>query len=678
MSELRNFFNPRAVAIVGASRDKTKIGRQVLDNVIAGGFLGPVYPINPKEKEIAGRKAYASLSKLPSSSFKTLLAVIAIPAPFVLAEVEKCAALGIKNLIIITAGFKEAGAEGAAWEEKIAAVARHRGLNILGPNCLGLINTWSRLNATFASADKATGNIALLSQSGAIGSAALDWLKEKDFNFGYFVSLGNKVSLDENRVIEYLATDKKIALIVAYLEEIKQGEKLMRLISSLAKRKPVAILKAGISAAGSQLALSHTGSLAGSAAAVRTGLERAGAIWLESLEELFNLLLLFREAAWHNQSSSDLHIITNAGGVAVLAVDEISRQNLPFGGSRDLLGDADAKRYEVSLRQMLADRKVNNLLVLLTPQTSTEPLKTAQAIVRAAKKYSGKLVMASFVGGEAVIPARDYLEKNNIPSFDYPEEAVRSFKKLAGYKQATKELKTYQPSRVKAKKAIISSDYLHSLRLLASYGIPVIRTSRYLAGRSASYRYPAALKVVGPDFLHKSDKGGVVLGLEKPSELKSAARRLAAKNKRILGNPDNYLVVQPQAKKSQEIILGFRRDASFGPIIMVGLGGIYTEIFKEIRLSTGDLDFSRALEMVKGLKTYPILAGARGQKGYDVNGLAKALASLARLASEHPEIKELDINPLFVQEKVVAAGDVRVILAAEEPERLGKRKYVQG
>lgn len=662
MSSLKNFFNPRSVAVIGASQDKDKIGRQILDNLIKGGFPGRIYPINLKEKKIAGLQAYASLNDLPAASFKALLVVVAIPPQFVLDEIKKCAQLGIKNIIIITAGFKEMGAEGAKHEEAIAQIARQKNLNILGPNCLGLINTWGKLNATFAAADKATGNIALLSQSGAIGSAALDWLKVKDFNFGYFISLGNKASLDENKVIEYLAADKKIDLVVAYLEEIKEGQKLMGLISRLAKRKPVAILKAGTSAAGSQLALSHTGSLAGSAAAVKTGLNRAGAIWLENLEDLFNLLLLFRKESWHNQGNQDLYIITNAGGVAVLTVDEVSRQGLGLGRSWDLLGDADAKRYEDALKKLLADKQVNNLLVLLTPQTSTEPLKTAQAIVAAAKKYPHKLIMSSFVGGEAVALAQDYLEKHNLPSFDYPEEAVRSFSKLIAYKQALQNLAPYKLAKAKPKKPLSNMDYLKSLQVLKDYRLPIVKTSKYSAAKLESYDYPAALKIVGPDFLHKSDKGAVILNLKNPAALAAAARQLSAQNKKAFQNQANYLVVQPQAPKGQEIILGFKRDVSFGPIMMVGLGGIYTEIFKEIKLGTGDLDFKRALEMIKGLKVYPILNGARGQKKYDINGVAKALVNLARLANEHPEIKELDINPLFVREREVAAGDVRIIL----------------
>ena len=659
---LKYFFNPKSVAVIGASSDKAKFGRQILDNIVSGGFNGKVFPINLKEKNIAGLKAYASLDNLPRSEYATLLVAIAIPVQFVLEEIKKCAHLGIKNIIIITAGFKEAGEEGKKLELEIAEIAARHHLHILGPNCLGLINTWKKLNATFASADSTTGNTALLSQSGAIGSAALDWLKVKDFNFGYFISLGNKAVLNEDEVIEYLATDKHIDLVVAYLEEIKNGEKLMSLVSRLVKHKPVAILKAGQSAAGGQLALSHTGSLAGSSAAVETGLKRAGAIWLENLEELFNLLLLFRKESWHNRGDQELYVMTNAGGVAVLTVDEISRQNLPFGRSWDLLGDADAKRYENGLKLMLADKKINNLLVLLTPQTSTEPIKTAEAIIKYAKKYPHKLIMTSFVGGEAVAEARDMFEKHNIPSFDYPEEAVRSFKKLIAYKHTLDTIKPYQAPRVKAKKAIANTDYLKSMELLEEYKIPTVKTVKYNAAKIASYKYPVVLKITGPDFLHKSDTGAVVINLKTETALKAAVSELENKNKKKLSNQENYLIIQEQASKFQELILGFKRDISFGPIMMVGLGGIYTEVFKEIKLATSDLDMDRALEVITELKIYPILNGARGQKKYDIKGLAKALVNLARLANEHPEISEFDINPLFVFEKSCAAGDVRIII----------------
>ena len=659
---LKKFFFPASVAVVGASNSPEKLGRQILDNIIKGGFKGKIYPINLKEKKIAKLKAYAGLEALPKSEMSSLLVVISIPAQCVAVEIKKCAALGIKNIVIITAGFKEAGEEGKKLEAEIKEIAAKHRLNILGPNCLGLINTWHKLNATFAAADTETGNCAMLSQSGAIGAGALDWLKEKDFNFGYFVSLGNKAVLDENELIEHLAADNNIDIIIAYLEEMKDGARFMEIISRLAKRKPVAVLKAGMTAAGGKLAMSHTGSLAGSAAAVKAGVERAGAIWLDNLEDMFNLLMIFDKKSWFNIGSPELHVITNAGGVAVLTADEISRQGVPLGGSQDLLGDAEAARYEVALAKTLADKKVNNLLVLLTPQTSTQPLETARAIIASKKKYPNKLIMASFVGGEAVAPSRKLLAENRIPSFDYPEEAVRSFRHLIAYRASTKNLKPYQAATAKAKKAVKNGDYLGAFALLKSYGIPIVKCLRYQAANLKSYKYPAVMKTVGPDFLHKTDSGGVVVGLKDAAQLQATAEALARKNAWPLKNPANYLVVQEQASRFQEIILGFKRDAAFGPLLMVGWGGIYTEVMKDFKLAISDIDMDGALKLIAGLKMYPILNGARGQKKYDIKALAQIIVKLAKLANEHPEISELDINPLFVFEKGVLAGDVRIIL----------------
>jgi len=659
---LNYFFNPRAVAVIGASSNPAKLGRQVLDNIIKNGFKGGIYPINLKESKVAGLNAYSDLAKLPAKDYPFLLVIVAIPAKFVLEELEKCAVLGIKNIVIITAGFKEDGSEGKILEDKIVELARKHKLNILGPNCLGLINTWQGLNATFAKADKETGNSALLSQSGAIGAAALDWLKIKDFNFGYFISLGNQAVIDENQILEYLAQDSRIDLVVAYLEEIKDGGKFMEVVSRLSKHKPVAILKSGISAAGSQLALSHTGSLAGSVAAVRAGIERAGAIWLEDLEELFNLLLLFRKESWHNIGPQELYVITNAGGVAVLTADEISRQNVPFGNSLDLLGDADAARYELAINEALKNKKINNVLVLLTPQTSTEPVKTAQAIITAAKKYPHKLIMTSFVGGLEIKSAREMFAKNNVPTFDFPEEAVRSFKKLITYKATLKNIKPYKKLILKHNVKPVSDDYLDSFSLLQKYNIPVVKTVHFSTDKLKAYKYPVVLKITGPDFLHKTDSGGVIANLKTAEELKKAVKFLETKNRQALQNCKNYLVIQPQVAKFQEIILGFKRDKAFGPLMMIGQGGVYTEVFKDFKLAISDLDQKRALELINDLKIYPILNGARNQRKYDQIALADALVNLARLANEHPEISELDINPLFVYEKGVAAGDVRIIL----------------
>lgn len=658
---LQNFFKPDAVAVVGASSDKAKIGRQVLDNIISGGFKGKIYPINLKEKNVADLETFVDLNDLPYENPESILVVIAIPAKFVLAEIEKCAKLGVKNIIIISAGFKESGVEGKALEDNIIEIAKENSLNILGPNCLGFINTLTDLNATFGAAKNQDGNIAILSQSGAVGSAVLDWLRDKDFNLGYFVSLGNKAVLDESDLLEYLATDEKIDLIILYLEDVKDGQRFMSLVSRIIKNKPIAYLHAGESKMGTKMASSHSGALAGSAASFRIGMDRAGAVCLNNLRELFNLLLLAPKD-WHNNNNKDLHLITNAGGPAVLTADEIGRQEIPFGGSQDILGDANAATYKVAINTTLAKDGIDNLLVLLTPQTSTQVIETAQTIVSAAKKFPAKLVMASFIGGEAVRPGIKILAENNIPVFDYPEDAVKSYKKILIYKEFCEKLTPYNiPVPVIVEK-ITKIDYASSFSILNKYDIPVVNVVTYAKDDIGNYKYPAVLKIVGPDFLHKTDKGGVVINLKTPADIYLAADQMMEGNKELLKNPENYLVVQEQAFKFQEIILGFKRDNAFGPIMMIGWGGIYTEILKDFKLAISDLNIGMALEIIKDLKIYKILNGARGQKKYDINALAAAIVNVARLANDHPEISELDINPLFVEEKGVLAGDVRIIL----------------
>jgi acetyltransferase len=661
---LHYFFNPTAVAIIGASRDQQKIGRQILDNVITGGFSGPIYPINLEGGKIAGRLAYRSIADIPGRNPLATLVVIAIPTPFVLPEIKKCAARGIKNIIVISAGFKEGGADGRLLEEEIKQYAKQKKLNILGPNCLGLVSSVSRLNATFSAAYPGSGRVALLSQSGAIGSAALDWLQMKHLNFRYFISLGNKAVLQENQILEYLKTDKKISLIVAYLEEIEDGERLMSLISRLVKHCPVAILKAGTSLAGSQLSKSHTGSLAGSSQAVRAGMERAGAMWLNDLEDLFNLLTLTSTTGCLPviKSGQKISIISNAGGLAVLAADEISRCGLPFGQSLDILGDAKASAYQTALKKALADPAVNPLLVLLTPQTATEPALSAEAVVKLARLFPSKTILTSFVGGRAVQSASDLLQKNNIPNFDYPEEAIDAWTKIYNYQLRLKSVETYNlPAPIKSKPGTLSGDYLESFTLLKKYGIPTVKYWRYDANKVNSYKYPVVLKLVGPADWHKSDRGGIVLNLNNATALKAAAVKLKKDNRSAFKKLGAYLVVQEQASAKQEIILGLKRDESFGPLILVGQGGIYAQIIKDWRIAIADLNFSRALKLIKSLKIYPILNGARGQRKYDIKALARAIVSLVRLAQAHPEIKELDINPIFVKTKGVFAGDVRII-----------------
>ncbi|HZJ40895.1 MAG TPA: acetate--CoA ligase family protein [Candidatus Saccharimonadales bacterium] len=656
--ELKNFFNPLGVAVVGASSDKHKVGRQVLNSIIKNGYGGHIYPINRDHTIVAGLPAFASLEMIPAKNKAAILVVIVIPAPFVLEEIKKCARLGIKNIIIISAGFKESGAEGAIKEVAVTELAKKHKLNILGPNCLGFINNNNRLNASFADSGAGGGQIAFLSQSGAIGSAVLDWLKNKSFNLGYFISLGNKAVLDENDFLEYLATDKKTNAIFFYLEDIKDGQKFMSLVSKISPKKPIIVLKSGISERGGQMAKSHTGAMAGSMAAIKAGLARSGAIMIESLEELFDLLLIFQAKGAYGKITSDLRILTNAGGVAVLSADEISRQNLNLKESLDILGDAGALKYEKALDKMLSVSGHDNILVLLTPQTATEPMLTAESIIKVDKKYAKRLVLANFLGEAAVAKAKDFLLEHNVPAFNYPERAIRAIKRLADRQELIKSLAPFY--KMEFPLSNVQVDYLYLFGLLNKYKFPVVKTVRY--ENLASISYPVVLKAVGPDFLHKTDKGAIMLNLENRQALDKTAHNFVKHNKKVLQNKANYLVVQPQVKNGLEIILGFKRDVSFGPLILVGIGGIYAEIFKEFRTVIADLDKQRALEFIKSLPFYPILTGARGAKKYNIKQLVNILIALSRLANEHPEIKEFDINPLFLKEDGALAGDVRAII----------------
>ncbi len=424
---LASFFKPRALAIIGASSQQYKIGWQILDNIIKGGFSGDIYPINLTTSTIHNLKTYPTITELPLNNYSSLLVIIVIPAPAVLAEIRKCALNGVKNIIIISAGFKERDKLGAKTEKEIVKIAKKYKINILGPNCLGLINTHYHLNASFAKSGSCTGRIALLSQSGAIGSAALDWLVDKNIGLAYFISLGNKAVIDENDIFSYLLNDSQVDLVVAYLEEIRTDQKSINLLSRLIKKKPVAILTTGKST----LNTNKT---------IKDGLIRAGVIYLENLSDLFNLLVLAAKKYWLGRENNDLYLVSNTGGLIALSKAEINNQKIKLGGSFDLLGDADAKGYRKTLANLLANKKVVNVLVLLTPQTTTEPLKTAQVIVSLAKKYPQKLIITSFVGGETLMLANQFLRENNIPVFSFPEEAIKSFKKIVFYCQNKKKL----------------------------------------------------------------------------------------------------------------------------------------------------------------------------------------------------------------------------------------------
>jgi len=679
---LNNFLNPKYVAVVGASSDPNKVGRKVFDNIRVDYKL-KVFPINRNDKKIAGVKAYTDISLIPIKNWSELLVMIVIPAKFVLSEIEKCARLGIKNIIIISAGFKEVGLEGKKIEADMKEVADKYNMNILGPNCLGFINTINPLNATFSDYQvrNKKNNIAFLSQSGAIGSAVLDWLVDKNIGLSYFISLGNKAVLNENDFFNFFSHDKKTDLIIAYLEEISQGPKFLELVSKLSKIKPVAILKSGRTIMGSQMASSHTGSLAGSYDITLTALRRCGAVVLDNINEIYNLMRLVDKPINNINTEGDLVIVSNAGGLSVIAADAVFdnkvdltnlsknitnqlQKVLPdfacIKNPLDILGDADPDRYRKTLEIVLNDKKVSSVLVLLTPQSMTDVKETAKVIVQLKKKFSNKIIATCFLGGAEVLNGKKILNENSIASFESVEESVIILSKFLKYLKNRKTIKPFISFKEEANFSNKPSklvDYIESFKLLKKYNIDCISPKKIVTTNIKSIKYPIAVKFVGPDFVHKTDKKAIFLNVKNEDELNKIITIFNFNKK----GTDNYIVYQSMLKVGTELILGLKRDPVFGPIILLGLGGVYTEVYKDSVLELADLTKERALNMIKNLKVYPILAGVRNNVGIDLNNLSDIILKFAKLIKENKNILEIDINPLSVDSKKITAVDVRII-----------------
>lgn len=666
---------PDSIAVIGASSDKKKIGYQILQNILSNGYKGKVYPINLHDKKIAGLAAYKSIAEVKE---KIDMAVLCIPAEFSISEIEKCAENGVKNINMITAGFSEMGGVGRLREMKLIEIAKKHNLNILGPNCFGLMNTENDLNATFAKSKNKKGSIAFVSQSGAICSAVLDWSQDKNLGFSKFVSLGNKAILDENDFFEYFAKDKKTDLVVAYLEEITDGRKFMETVSKLSRIKPVAILKSGQSEAGRQAALSHTGSMAGSHESVLAGFRRSGVIILDNMEEMFDLLTFYNKKKVINK---EVAIVSNAGGPLVSTVDLLSKKGIALNEfSRDLakelekalppivkiknpldiIGDADAERYANALRIIVADNSISNLLVLLTPQSSTQVKKTAEVIAELTDKFKDKNIFASFIGGESIEEAKKVFKKNKIICFEFPNKAVNILAKIIHYVGDKKNIHLYKMPPIKnVKPKNYQMDFLKAMKFIDKYGIKTVESQKIEKFENlAKLGYPIALKAVGKDFIHKTEKKAVFVNIKDKIEAKEKLDHLLKMTKK----EGNYTVGQKMVKAGMEMIVGFKRDESFGPIIMVGMGGIYTEVFKDIQTEVEDITKERAEKMIKKLRIYPILKGVRGEAGYNIEALAETIVNIAKLARDNPNIHELDINPLFITSKEAIAADVRIIV----------------
>jgi acetyltransferase len=688
-------LQPRSVAVIGASAVPGKVGQAIMKN-LAEQFAGTILPINPKTPEIFGRPCFADIREAPGPID---LAVIALPTGAVKQAVEGCIAARVGSIIVITAGFKETGREGAALEADLASLCRHAGIRLMGPNCLGLINTQHRLNASFASLTPPTGGISIISQSGALCTAILDWSAGRGIGLAKLVSLGNKADLDEVDFLKALAEDPDSRVIVGYLESISNGEEFIKVAENVAMHKPVAILKVGTSVAGSRAASSHTGSLAGADIAYGAAFKRAGVIRAEAFEELMDIGLAFSMQPLPR--GKRVAIITNAGGPGIMAADAVEnsglevvrissetaaflKERLPpaasVGNPIDVLGDADAARYAMALEAALADEAVDAVIVLLTPQAMTDARATAEAIASVSPK--AKPVLVSFMGGKDVTVGRELLVARGVPDYSAPERAVRALKAMVDYSawrhRPPRIVTRFSVNRRRVervlsraqKSGILQLGEVEAKAILDAYDFSIApgqlcSTAEEAVEVAVRSGFPVAMKIVSPDIVHKSDIGGVRLNLTSPEEVLDAfdlmmlriTRR--APKARILG-----VYTERMAPRGTEVILGMTRDPQFGPMLMFGLGGIFVEVMKDVTFHLAPITAEEALQMLVGTRSYKLLTGARGRSGVDLQAIANCLQRISQLVTDFPQIAEMDINPLIVgdlgAEPVVADARMRL------------------
>lgn len=696
MNSLRSLFQPRSIAVIGASANPAKLGHTVLQNILAGRYSGRLCAVNPKSEKILGVPTYQRIADVPG---EIELAVVVVPAPIATRVVEECGQAGVRSVIVIAAGFREVGKAGATREAQLRHAAKHHNMRLLGPNCLGLIDTVHHLNVSFASNMPPQAPIAVLSQSGAMCTAILDWAKGVGLGFSMFVSLGNKADLTEAEFLEAWTDDPHVKVVLGYLEGVADGPRFVRAVPVLTRQKPFVLAKAGTSAAGTAAVGSHTGSLVGADDVLDVVLHRAGVTRARTIEELFDYTLAFADTPL--PVGNRVAIITNAGGPAVMTTDAVTEAKLSLAtlsddtqrtlgkalppeatthNPIDCVGDARASRYQVALTTVLKDRQVDAAIVLLTPQAMTEITATAEVIIQAAKA-SGKPVVASFIGGQAVEAGLEKLQQARLAAFAYPERAVKALAALARYaafraRPARRDPKVRKPPRTAV--SLMKKHETTGQRLLAGiaacqlvkpYGLTSPKfldahTVDEAVTAASKVKYPVVLKVDAQDVLHKTDLGGVVLDLTSGKEvseaygviLKSVQKRQP--DVRIRGVTVNHMV-----EEGLDFIVGAKRDETFGPVVMVGLGGVHVEVLHDVSLGLAPLTEQEADELIDRTKGATLLPGVRGEPAADRRALKQAVLAVSRLMIDFPQISAVDLNPLRVFVKGAMSLDTKIILA---------------
>ena len=695
VSDLTPFFEPAGVAVIGASANPHKLSHGILRNLINSTYSGGVYPVNPSAEEILGKLCYTDITAVPDP---VELAVLVIPAGATPQTLEACGQRGIHAAIIISGGFKEVGSGGADLEKECLDIARRYSMRLIGPNCVGAMNLHNGLNTTFINGMPEEGGIGFLSQSGAICGGVVDMVHGKKVGFSHFLSLGNEADVTETDIIEYLGADPRTHVIAAYVEQIRDGRRFLEVARRVSQIKPIVLIKAGRTSAGARAVSSHTGSLAGSHTAYQAAFQQAGVIEVQTFAELFDVALAFDTQPI--PAGKNAVIITNAGGPAALASDSLSANGFTLGDLSeatrselrahlnpsaqvsnpiDMLGGAEPADYELAVRTALADPQIDAVIPLLVPQALVSPAGVAQAVVDAAQGAQ-KTVLACVVGDESVGEARLILQGNHIPMYTVPETMGRVLAAMRYY-QDWRGQDHSQPAESHASGFARAEAYLKTQAgvsalgeaaarpLLEAYGFPVVQAERAgSAGEAARMAekigFPVVMKVISPDILHKSDVGGIRLGLNSAAEVEAAyaamLQGVAAKapQARIEG-----VLIEQSAPRGQEVIIGMKRDPGFGPLLMFGLGGIYVELFKDVSFRVAPIGEREALEMIQATRAGRLLTGFRGQAPADVAAVVDCLCRLSQLALDFPQISEIEVNPLQVFEagRGVLALDARVL-----------------
>ena len=679
---LDRLFSPRSIAVIGASKTVGKVGYLTLSNLVQSGFQGPIVPVNSAGGELLGLTVYKQLADYPDAID---LVVIAVPAEMVPAAASEAVAKKAGAVVVVASGFKEAGPEGRALEDELIAICRRGGVRLLGPNCLGVINTAIRMNASFSRRIPQAGSMAIFSQSGALCTAMMDIADERELGVSKAISIGNKADITEVDVLEALAEDEDTRVIVGYLEDISDGDRFVKAAEAASNRKPVVILKAGTTTAGSRAAANHTGVLVGKDTAYGAAFKRAGICRADTFDALFDSATAL--ALQPTPKGDRVLIITNSGGSGTISADAVEkaglnvatlgeelalqlRRALPsaafIDNPIDISAAAEPRHYAAALDIVAAEGSFDAVLIVLAPQYMTEPAATVRAIV--AHLDENMPVLAAFLGGGDIMPSRQELAAAGLPFYDSPERAVTALKAMHEYgvwqRRPARQVVRFPVNRRRVERIIYRRQRTDRLRLgevkskdiLKAYGFQILEgrltTSPEEAMEIARFiGFPVALKVISPSIIHKSDLGGVRLNLNSAQEVADAFDLMMLRINKLAPNAIiGGIYVEKMAEKGLEVIIGMTRDPQFGPMLMFGLGGIFVEVMKDVTFHLAPITENEAAQMLQSTRSYELLQGKRGLKEVDMHAIAVALQRISQLTTDFPQILDLEINPLIVGE----------------------------